>query len=253
MKPQVQHDDETWLVSYADMITLLLGFFVILFSFSTVDSQKFSKVTGHITDALGKDPNAKELDETVIADKKDAIERQEKALKELSKLLNMGSVAEFVDRFESEKSRPELAAAARDILGQGTGEQSNIMEIIIPDDTLFQRGQTVLNASSLKGLRKVANKIRDLQGNIEVHIAGHTDSSPVQTLKLYPNNWALSSVRASSVAQALMDFGVDPRVLRPVGFADTQPMFPEKTPEGVWNRDNMRRNRRVAITIRFKE
>lgn len=254
MMPEKHHDDESWLVSYADMITLLLGFFVILFSFSTVDTAKLSKVSDHITDALGKDPNvdstASEQNRQEIAEKE---ARQQKALQELSKLLNMGSVTEFVSSMEKGKSRAEAVAAAKDLIGEGSGVDKSIMEIVIPDDTLFQKGQARINDESIKGLRKVADKIKQIQGDIEVLVSGHSDSSPKRNTGLYPSNWALSAVRASAVAKVLVDYGVKPQLLKPTGLSDTQPLFSERRADGSFIPENMRKNRRVEIVIKFKE
>lgn len=253
MMPEKHHDDESWLVSYADMITLLLGFFVILFSFSTVDTEKFSQVSENITDALGKDPKAKAIDKEIQKEAISKQKRQEQALSELSKLLNMGSVTEFVGKMEGAKERKAAVDAAKDLLGEGGSDSENIMEIIIPDDTLFASGQAKLNQSSIKGLDKVAKKIQGIEGDIEVQIKGNSDSSPQTELGLYPSNWSLSAARAGAVAKALEELGVSPKRLRPSGLAATNLLFPDRREDGTYISENMRRNRRVEIVIKFKE
>ena len=98
-RPQ-EEEDEGWLVSYADMVTLLLGFFIILYSFSTVNPEKFKKITDGISDALGeteeRTKKKEEVDEDVFSDK----DRQLRALSMMVNMVSQGSVTDVVQKIE---------------------------------------------------------------------------------------------------------------------------------------------------------
>ena len=252
-RPQ-EEEDEGWLVSYADMVTLLLGFFIILYSFSTVNPEKFKKITDGISDALGeteeRTKKKEEVDEDVFSDK----DRQLRALSMMVNMVSQGSVTDVVQKIEKAGERKEVAEAMRNLLeGEADDSDKNKLDIVLPGNTLFTPGSAVLDERARQKLAVVADKILKMEELLEVEISGHTDSGVLNRAKVrYPDNWALSAARAGSVAGALVSYGVPATILKPFGYADSKPLFPERSPSGALIEENQRRNRRVHITLKAR-
>ena len=251
MKRKSQEGDELWLVSYADMVTLLLGLFVILYSFSTIDSTKLSAVSDNISSALGKSEKEKARKES----KEKIVSKEKRKIQALSMMVNMvgqGNMESFVKDMENIEKRKQKAEVVRNILAQeALNKESNLLEIVIPSQFLFASGSTTIPAATLKQLAPIAKKIKSLENLVEVDIEGHSDATPISTGP-YPSNWALSAARAGSVAQALIKHGVKPNLLKPHGLSSTRPLFPEKNSQGIPIYENRAKNRRVHIKLRVK-
>jgi chemotaxis protein MotB len=208
------HDESNWLVSYADMMTLLCGFFILLFSFSTIDPPKYEKVKESIAKQFGgtvykpKDELIKTLTQKITDQKlKDAFEVRSDAF-------GVSIV------FQSTFFFPTLSA---EILKQGLQPLETLSKII---------GDT----------QKEKNK------KYYIVIEGHTDSRAILG-GLYASNWELSAARAARVVRFFLNKGFPPKSLTAIGYADTRPLLPDQKPDGTWDDEALAKNRRVVVRL----
>jgi len=226
--PKFKRGTPRWLITYADMMTLLLCFFVLLLSFANTDVVKFKEVLGSMKDAFGVQR------ETLEMDKEGGMELP----------MKMESTA---TRSEAEKQRLVnlLKTMVREegvekntlILPVRNGVRLEITELA--GHAMFERGGTDLTTESQRLLRKMIPTMKETIYKITVE--GHSDNIPLRSPK-FPSNWELSSARAGRVVRFFIQEGnMDPRRFTAVGHADTQPLVENTTPE------NREKNRRVSI------
>lgn len=214
-KSKEEEDGNEWLITYADAMTLILGFFVLILSMSIINQSKFADVSEAIAQGLLK----KEVP---------LIESPFKALN--TRLRN--TLIEY------------------DILPeQALMQEKDSLKIDLPGHILFATGSSQLQPSSQRLIADLARDIRafDLQ-DFSIEIEGHTDDIPIQTER-YPSNWELSSSRAIQVLQVFLEQGVDGNKLKAIGYAQTRPKVPNREANGQALPDNQQLNRRVEIKI----
>lgn len=226
-------DNGRWLISYADFITLLFAFFVVMYAVSAVNEQKYRIVAESLGGAFGKvtlsgpapaEPPPADLSPEVRAQ----LER-ERLVQEEAAHMN------------------EVASSLLDVLGPLVQEGKvritqgrRGVSIEINANVLFEPGKADLEAGSLEVLRAVAGRLQDEPFNLE--ITGHTDLLPISNSR-FASNWELSAVRASSVVRFLAANGIAPERMQAIGREATLPVAPNNTPEG------RARNRRVELMI----
>jgi chemotaxis protein MotB len=234
-KPFVEDSEnhERWLISYADFITLLFAFFVVMYAVSVVNVGKYKVLSDALGDAFGGRGAATKVNTSVeveplplsniIARKRaEAAKRDRERLDLLARKLN-SVLAPLVN---SGKVR---------IVQSGRG-----ITVEINASVLFREGDAGLTGNARETLRTVAGLLKDDQHAIEVE--GHTDTTPIRNAA-YPSNWELSAVRASTVVRLFVESGVQERRLAAVGRGANQPLASNDDPAG------RARNRRVAVTI----
>ncbi|PWF48888.1 flagellar motor protein MotD [Massilia glaciei] len=225
---------ERWLISYADFITLLFAFFVVMYAISSVNEGKVKVLSASLGDAFGKHgaeagaggaanaPPAFSLPDLVRKRRQEALRREREALTRLAQGL-----------------KATLGPLVRE--GKVRVTQSGIgVSIEINASVLFEPGQAALTARSRQALGAVALLLRDDPHLLQVE--GHTDPTPISNAQ-FASNWELSAVRAASVVRLFIDSGVDERRLTVLGHGANMPVAPNGAPEG------RARNRRVAVTI----
>ncbi len=235
-----KYEDETdshdrWLVSYADFITLLFAFFVVMYALSSINEGKYRILSNSLVNAFGRVQMAPLKGESPPA--APALPRGLPQLKPRS--------SEALRR-----EREQLTGVARDILkvlaplverGKVRVTQSNRgVNVEINASVLFAQGDASLSENSSEALKAVAAVLKDDDHAIQVE--GHTDSVPIRNAS-FPSNWELSAVRASSVVRLFADNGIADKRLTAVGHGPTQPVAPNDTAEG------RARNRRVSVMI----
>jgi chemotaxis protein MotB len=244
-----EHENhERWLITYADMITLLMAFFIMLFTMSQLDLAKFkefqqgfaNKVSGNDINlaaeggvgVLDGGPTAQELlmerAEQILNEK----EREDLARDlERDKLLNVEK--EFTRRVE----KAGLAGKVGFRL-----EQRGLVVTIVSDHVLFDNGSAELRAQGRNVLDGLIGVLHDMPNDIAVE--GHTDNVPITGGGQYANNWVLSTARATSVlSYMLSEHGLEPSRLSAAGYADQRPVKPNTSTE------NRAANRRVEIVV----
>lgn len=231
---------ERWLVSYADFITLLFAFFVVMYALSTINEGKYRVLSNSLVNAFGGiasvpglkgdlPPVAPALPRQVPARQRAAVRRDAETLR---------------------RESTQLAGVARDIrdvlaplVEQGkvrVTQTSRGVSVEINASVLFASGDAKLTEETSQALRAVAAVLKD--DNHDIQVEGHTDSVPIRNAQ-FPSNWELSAVRASSVVRLLEDNGIGEARLTAIGRGATQPVSSNDTAEGRM------RNRRVEITV----
>lgn len=235
-KKRVDHDNhERWLISYADFITLLFAFFVVMYSISSVNEGKYKIFSDSLSLAFNKkDPTSQEV----------GLNPQEQFLKNLvdRRTARMGEQQRRIQ--ERMKSLSDgLTSMLTPLIKRGqvsVGQGRRGVAIDINESSLFRTGDAALQPEALAVLRQVSEVL--MQEDLPIEVEGHTDDIPINTPQ-YPSNWELSSARASSVVRMMIENGLPAARMSVVGLASNQPMAPNDTPE------NRARNRRVTITI----
>lgn len=222
-----------WMSTYSDMVTLLLCFFVLLFSFSEIDSKKFEAIMQSFQGSLGiLDSGTTIVDEDFITEamEDDLIIKQQQELEEFRKLEE--SVENYLYKYGLES----------DILV--TYENAGLV-LRFQDNVLFDPGRATLKQRSKEILDDIATFL-EASGLIEksIRVEGHTDTVRVSPTSIYPTNWELSAGRASNVVRYLVEeSGLQPQRLAIAGYGEYHPIAPNDTAE------NRSKNRRVDIVI----
>jgi chemotaxis protein MotB len=226
---------DRWLVSYADFITLLFAFFVVMYAISVVNEGKYRVLSDALGSAFGgrAAPAARAeqraqvepplpLSSLVARRRAEAMRREKDRLTALARQLN-ATLAPLV-----KAGKVHVIQSARGV------------SVEINASVLFDSGDARLTGDSVEALGAVAGLLKADSHAIQVE--GHTDNLPIANA-LFASNWELSAVRASSVVRLFIDSGMAPERLTAVGHGATQPVASNDDPLG------RARNRRVAVTI----
>jgi chemotaxis protein MotB len=235
---RIQQDNhDRWMVSYADFITLLFAFFVVMYGISSVNEGKYKVFSVSVNKAFGtKGDNTEEGSIHLTEDEllfKSLTDRRDARLSEKQRKLD--------ERIQKLKDTLNLKMAGFMKSGQMNVSQSNRgVTLDINASMLFKPGEAGLQANAVSTLKDIAKILAEEELAIEVE--GHTDNVPISTAQ-FPSNWELSSARASSVVRLFIDQGIAADRLKATGYADNYPVSSNDTPEG------RARNRRVAVTV----
>ncbi|TFW25045.1 flagellar motor protein MotD [Duganella callida] len=222
---------ERWLISYSDFITLLFAFFVVMYAISSVNIGKYKVFSDALGDAFGGQGAA-----TPVNTQVQNLPIPNPGLKRRTELLRR-------EKEHMTKLAQDLLSTLAPLVKEGkvrVTQNSRGVSVEINASVLFDPGDASLTNESTEALRAVASLLK-ADGH-KVQVEGHTDNQPIRN-RLFPSNWELSSVRASSVVRLFIDAGVAPERLTAVGFSSNVPVASNETPEG------RARNRRVAVTI----
>jgi chemotaxis protein MotB len=233
---------ERWLLTYADLITLLMVFFVVMYSLGRADVAKFARLQA----ALQRAFNTEVLKGSVPT----SLKGQDGA-GDPSSILDGGSslpqppasadgqlisTVEDLRKAINQLPPPMQARAQVDV-----GATTDGVVISLAGNVLFDSGKADLRPEGLKLLDTLTNRLRVMPNDLRIE--GHTDDTPIST-PLYPTNWELSSARATSVARYFSERGgIAPERLTAAGYGEFRPAAPNTT------RDGRARNRRVDIVI----
>ena len=222
---------ERWLISYADFITLLFAFFVVMYAISSVNIGKYKVFSDALGDAFGGAGSAQPINTQV-----QNLPIPNPGLKRRTELLRK-------EKEHMTKLAQDLLSTLAPLVKEGkvrVTQNSRGVSVEINASVLFDPGEARLTSESTEALRAVAVLLKD--DTHDVQVEGHTDNQPIRNA-LFPSNWELSAVRASSVVRLFIDAGVAPERLTAVGHASKISVADNATPEG------RARNRRVAVTI----
>lgn len=239
-KPEEHENLERWLVSYADFITLLFAFFVVMYAISQVNEGKYKVLSEALIQAFKDPTTSTPVPRTPEPKAASVMPQQQSVLPKKSD----AQAAQF------KKETEKMKGIAKDLMkvmerlvksGQVKVTQSaRGIAVEINASVLFASGQANLEGESMKVLTAVAEVLTEVDNNIQVE--GYSDNAPINSA-LYPSNWELSSARASSVARLFGEAGIAPDRLVVLGYGENRPVASNDTAEG------RARNRRVTIMI----
>lgn len=267
-----QHEDgresyDRWMITYADLITLLLIFFIIMFAMSSLDVQKYARVTGSLSETFrsGKNPvleggngildGGQGSDNSAPADKGDeAGGGNSDSGGEATGTGNPGDAAqppssrELAFRDQEAKLAALMGVITKYVEDNNLGDQIFVADkpqgiaITLSDRFLFDAGRAELKSPAYPALRQLSGLFRGIGASVSIE--GHTDNTPVSAGSRYNDNWELSGARALSVLRFFIDNeGLDAETFQYAGYADTRPAVDNATAEGK------QKNRRVEIIV----
>jgi chemotaxis protein MotB len=234
MARRKQHEDhlnhEAWAIPYGDLVTLLLAFFVVMYSISSVNEGKYRVVSDSLTAAFRGKPLAPQPVQVGDA----AASTVPAPIVQLDQNVQSMALRQMAEQAQEAMS-PLIAQGLVDVqLGDG------IVEIAIRSDILFTSGSAQLAVEAQPVIRQLADVLKGFPNTVQVK--GHTDNIPISG-GLYPSNWELSAARAASVVHIMIEGGIDPRRLSVVAYGEYRPVLPNTTPDG------RNANRRVVLAI----
>lgn len=222
-----------WMATFADLVTLLMCFFVLLFAMSTTQQETFKELVESLRSALGVQtvPETGTREGLVMH----AVPSQEQSDTQQVDELG-GMIQKEMDEVVSEVKELILFNKLGGLVNVSESEDGVV--ITLSDMLMFSAGESDVSEQGLEVLRKVAGILSQLAYHVKVK--GHTDNSPINSAR-FPSNWELSSSRAGSVVRRLVSYGVDPGLISAEGYAQYRPVATNDTAQGRAS------NRRVEI------
>lgn len=237
---------DRWLVSYADFITLLFAFFVVMYSISSVNSKKYQTLTEALGEAfhyeekllkpqqpidIGTPPTVIQPIELEHPATEEELKRQQLSSEILQEKRRLKEVSLELEDVLEPYIEEELVAVKR---------HDFWVELEMNSELLFESGEVELSPKAVSVLAEVAGMIKSLPNVINVE--GHTDNVPINTVE-FPSNWDLSTARATSVVRELILNGVPAKRLVAVGYGEFHPIADNDTDAGRF------KNRRVVLVL----
>jgi chemotaxis protein MotB len=236
------NNHDRWLVSYADFVTLLFAFFVVMYSISAVNEEKYKAFSSSLETAFNeKNRQLKEIS---------AIQAAAQANAAISAAEPNPVLEEVATGFDLANEKKQLALVS-DLLTESLGplvdknlvsikKKDYWIELELNSELLFLSGDAELATGAKPLLQKIAKEFKMLPNAINVE--GHTDTNPISTPE-FPSNWELSSARATRVVQEFIKEGIDPVRLSAIGYGQYHPVADNETEEGRF------KNRRVVVLL----
>jgi chemotaxis protein MotB len=262
---------ERWLVSYADMLTLLFVLFVVLFSMSSIDQKKFAELAAGLSAGFGAqsvtfqgetsnlegsgaaaqvveiDPGANPGDGSsgtlnLTTAQQAAVDRAVQAQSRAKASQDAQAATKEAENLKQVERKVSDALKAAKLLDQVkfTIDQRGLVVTVLTNEVVFEGDRAELRAGGATILDALAPTLVKLPNNIEVD--GNTNQLASQT-KYYPSGWELSAARASAVVRHLTDQGLAKSRMSAVGFSDTKPLIDPADPRSITM------NRRVDVVV----
>jgi len=251
-----------WVVTFADLMSLLMCFFVLLLSFSEIDAQKFKQIAGELSKAFGvqRDVPVLEIPQgtspifdsfspappepTVLEEVRQTTSEQQPELQTLKSPTDQEAEAAMQETLDA--TTEDIREILKDAIEDGRidvakDQDQHRIVIRIEEKGSFPSGSAKLTWEFESLLLEMAKVLGTVPGKLTIE--GHTDDVPIRTARFY-SNWDLSAARAAAVANVLLATGdVEPTRLAVKGLADTAPRVANDSPE------NRAKNRRVEIIV----
>ncbi len=228
--PECEQCLPAWLAAFGDLMSLLLCFFVLLLSMSSMDAKKISEAIGSLSGAMS------------VLEGGIKTEVSKQRIQESTPIEAQDETSEQVNLVA------QAIGDANEIMDKGTGPAITLEEaeegfvIQLPASLLFKSGSaTIYSDDALLFLKRIALIIAELPNSTKVSVQGHTDNLGPGPNSIYKDNWELSTARAISVLKELLLDGVDPKRISASGFAEFSPIATNATKAG------REKNRRVEL------
>lgn len=227
--PKIDPGAPKWVVTFGDLMSLLLCFFVLLLSFSEMDRQKYKQVAGSMEKAFGVQRETKVMDVP-------------KGMKMIAKDFDQEIIATRIKEELGQEIKELVETYMPDIEDQISIEEGeNEVIIRLMGESTFDSGRAEIRPQLKPLLKKTGNLLHAAEGDIIV--SGHTDNVPIHTER-YPSNLRLSIARAAAVAEFLLaNSNIDPKRISTMGFGEYRPLVSNNTAKG------RQQNRRVEIIL----
>jgi chemotaxis protein MotB len=255
-----EHDNlERWLVSYADFVTLLFAFFVVMYAISSVNEGKYRVLSETFTEAFREPGRGKPTapapaptppGEPAVIElplQQQPSPMQQTAAAGEASVLESGGAASAVDTDGRAVDLGKVAERIGETLQSFVDKQlvdvqrvGDTIEVDMKSQMLFESGSARLSQQALPALEGLGKVLRPLANTVRVE--GHTDNRPIATLQ-FPSNWELSAARAASVVHFLMRVGIPPSRMAAIGYGEHRPVTDNASEDG------RARNRRVTLII----
>ncbi|MEE4283444.1 MAG: OmpA family protein [Pseudomonadales bacterium] len=233
---EAENDTDRWMVSYADFITLLFAFFVVMYAISSVNDEKYRVLSATLSETFAVDSAS--LDPVQVGEPDKAASPH---------VVDLPESTAFADQEDGDTFIEDPIDAAQSLLGgfaqlEGVSVASNNewLELSLDANVLFAPGQTSLTPVAAALLEPAVALVSSTRNPLTIE--GFTDNVPSES-QLYPSNWEISSARASSVARFFVSQGVRPERISAVGYGENFPVATNATPDG------RAANRRVVVVI----
>ncbi len=208
-----EHADETWLIPYSDLLTLLLALFIVLFASSSLDKNKAAQIQYALAAAFGNQGTDGEN----------------------------GTIINFINDAQDLNLEDDGVIISSDANG-ATLEMTSI--------NLFDKGSVILKPEALPVIKKISLLLNSSKyKKYRIVVEGHTDDT--NESDVLPSNWELSGARAGAVVRAMINNQMDINRFKAVGLAEISPAYPNKNPYGEPIPENRLKNRRVIVRIEF--
>lgn len=243
-----EHVDESWLIPYADILTLLLALFIVLYGMSTVDAKKFQEMSQAFNIAFDSGGGAGILDQQAIIPPNNA----KNGMKDTDPSAASRNRERYEYMVKAKQEQAELETL-RDKMNEyiangGLSNQLNTelnhseLKITIKDSALFDSGKASLKSDAKQLAVTIGDMLKQYK-DYEIVISGHTDNRPIRNSN-FESNWDLSSARALSFMKVVLErSGIDPKHFKAVGMGEYHPVADNGTVEG------QAQNRRVEVSI----
>jgi chemotaxis protein MotB len=222
-----------WLTTFNDLVTLLMVFFVLMFTMSTIDTKKMGSFQYALQSGLGI---------LKLGNKSPVSVKKSQPIDDMSHVMTQAEGERIMEKGIADR---KLAKAVRTLSEDEFGIQvihsDDETRLVFEDQILFDFGKDAINPEGFPLLNKIAQALIDVPYRLRVE--GHTDNVPIRT-KRFPSNWELSAARAVNVVKDFVRVSkLDPQRLSAVGYGDSRPVVPNDTPF------NRAKNRRVEILL----
>jgi chemotaxis protein MotB len=204
-----------WLVSYADLMTLIACFFILMVAFANFDPVGFQEKTKIVAKHFNKDKS--DFAETRMKKISEAIQKHPK-IKDVEEMMKISV-------------------------------KDNELIIVVSGSAVFQAGSITLNDTAIEAMDVMIEIIKTLEPNYRILVEGHTDDQLVSGEGVFRDNWTLSGARSASVVSRFERAGFDPRKMSALALADTKPLAPNYDEKGNAIPENQKLNRRVVVKV----
>lgn len=238
--PHESENTERWMVSYADFVTLLFAFFVVMYAMSSVNEGKYRVLADTMTDAFKvapKSPNPIQIG------KENKVITSTNSTNEIIKPIKVLPKSERTYEREMKQIAETVSKSVQPLIDKGlikVSQHKLWVEVEMNSKILFSSADSELEEEALPALKALANVLKTLPNSIDVE--GHTDNVPINN-EVFRSNWELSASRAASVVHLFTRYGVNPNRLSSIGYAEFRPVAKNDSSEGRL------RNRRVKVVI----
>ncbi|WP_336766075.1 flagellar motor protein MotB [Paenibacillus sp. USHLN196] len=247
-EPHEEHADESWLLPYSDLMTLLLALFIVLFGMSSIDAGKFEQMASALSSALNGGSGVLDYSsmnpETPGADLGKKKEQPEEITKKSPNQITDAQMAQKEqENLEKLKKRLDQYISKNGLSDQlNTKLNQSELKITISDNALFSSGRADVKPESRSLAKAISSMLQEFP-EYEVVVSGHTDNIPISNNQ-YKDNWDLSADRALNFLKILLlNTQLDPSKFTPSGYGEYHPIASNDTNTG------RAQNRRVEVSI----